>query len=263
MEKEHAEGYDMIQTDMLHQFRESTTTPTQGAPAIPSSPPVPVRSHASIEEVDRDLVLSNIEEEGCVDEKVDLVATQADYITLNHAKSPILPTLAHTSHSPTPVAPPYPPPSTITPPNSIAPIRPIIMTVLPSKRASSQHGVYEHRWNAYLPKEITEIIAVRRRQERAWHVRLSTCASICSNIDSTLSIYKEDVERKEADRIRKYLREAIACLAASNNAPKPQKIPITSRPNKMKSSNKTNAVKQNQPLIPIPEHIICPNLQNL
>ncbi|POS81842.1 hypothetical protein EPUL_006723, partial [Erysiphe pulchra] len=95
--------------------------------------------------------------------------------------------------------------------------------------------------NAYLPKEITEIIEARRRQERAWHVRLLICASIYSNIDSTLSIYKEDVEREEADHIRKYHREEIACLAASNNAPKPPKIPITSRPNKMKSSNKINA----------------------
>ncbi|POS82234.1 hypothetical protein EPUL_005775, partial [Erysiphe pulchra] len=150
---------------------------------------------------------------------------------LNHTKS-------HTSHSPPPIAPPDPPLSTITPPDSIAPIRPIIMALPPSKRASSQHdgrqvqpslNKYMDIDNAYLSKEITEIIAARRRQERAWH----------------------------------YVREVIACLAASNNAPKPPKIPIASRPNKMKSSYKTNAVKQNQPLIATPKHIICPNLQNV
>ncbi|KHJ34773.1 putative eka-like protein [Erysiphe necator] len=117
--------------------------------------------------------------------------------------------------------------------------------------------------DAYLPKEITEIIAARRRQERAWHIRLSICASIYSNIVSTLSIYKEDTEREEAELIRKYLREAIACLAASNNASKPPKIPIATKPNKMKGSNKTNALKQNKLLIATPKHIICPNLQNV
>ncbi|KHJ31262.1 putative eka-like protein [Erysiphe necator] len=178
---------------------------------------------------------------------------------------PNIPQSAQTSPSPPPVVPPDPPPSTITPSDSIAPQRPIIMAIPPSKRASSQHdgrqvqpspNKHMNIDDAYLPKEITEIIAARRRQERAWHIRLSICAS-------TLSIYKEDVEREEAELIRKYLREAIACLATSNNAPKPPKIPIATKPNKMKSSNKTNTLKQNKLLIATPKHITCPNLQNV
>ncbi|POS85206.1 hypothetical protein EPUL_001698, partial [Erysiphe pulchra] len=101
--------------------------------------------------------------------------------------------------------------------------------------------------NACLSKEIIEIIAARHRQERAWHVRLSICARIYSNIDSTLSIYTEDCEREEAELIR--------------NAPKPPKIPIASKPNRTNSSNKTIVTNWNKPLVATPKNITCPNSQ--
>ncbi|POS82595.1 hypothetical protein EPUL_006311, partial [Erysiphe pulchra] len=85
----------------------------------------------------------------------------------------------------------------------------------------------------------------RQRQERAWHFRFSICVSIFSNIDSTLAIYKEDIEKEEADIIRKYLQKAIACLAASDNIPQPPKIPIESKPGKKKVSNSSTNVRLN------------------
>ncbi|POS81813.1 hypothetical protein EPUL_006290, partial [Erysiphe pulchra] len=119
---------------------------------------------------------------------------------------------------------------------------PIFKPVPPSKRAAQHDAEPESRneknfSHAYLPRELANIIAARQRQKRAWHIRLSICASIFSNIDSTLATYKEDIEKEEADIIREYLQKAIACLAASDNLAQPPKIPIESKPGKKKSSN--------------------------
>lgn len=120
----------------------------------------------------------------------------------------------------------------------------------PSKRAA-QHDAESVSTNeknfshAYLPREMANIIAARQRQEHAWHIRLSICASIFSNIDSTLAIYKEDIEKEEADIIRKYLQKVIACLAASDNLSQPPKIPIESKPGKKKVSISSTSVKLN------------------
>ncbi|KHJ35095.1 putative eka-like protein [Erysiphe necator] len=83
---------------------------------------------------------------------------------------------------------------------------------------------------AYLPKELRDIIQKRQEQERAWHFRLSICASAICNIESTLENYKGDIEKREADLIRGYLQQAIARLAASNNVPKPPPIPLKTTP---------------------------------
>ncbi|POS82790.1 hypothetical protein EPUL_003675, partial [Erysiphe pulchra] len=155
---------------------------------------------------------------------------------------------ASASHSP--IATSHPPPSFKTQVNSTVGNRPIIKPTPPSKRAS-QHDAEPESTNgknfshAYLPRELANIIAARQRQERAWHFRLSICASIYSNIDSTLAIYKEDIEKEEADIIRKYLQKAIACLAASDNIPQPPKIPIESKPGKKKVPNSSTYVRLN------------------
>ncbi|POS83608.1 hypothetical protein EPUL_004980, partial [Erysiphe pulchra] len=99
--------------------------------------------------------------------------------------------------------------------------------------------------HAYLPRELANIIEARQRQERAWNIRFSTCASISSNIDSTLAIFKEDIEKEEADVIRKHLQKAIACLAASDNIPQPPKMPIESKKGKKKVSNSPSNVRLN------------------
>ncbi|KHJ34013.1 putative eka-like protein [Erysiphe necator] len=119
------------------------------------------------------------------------------------------------------------------------------LPVLPSKRAA-QHAAVVDLTNdksnkisshAYLPQELANIVLAKQRQERAWHTCLSICTYILSNVGSTFSIYKEDIEKEEADIIRKYLQKAIAYLVASDNAPKLPEIPIESKPSKMKSVN--------------------------
>ncbi|KHJ30763.1 putative eka-like protein [Erysiphe necator] len=87
---------------------------------------------------------------------------------------------------------------------------------------------------SYLPKDIREIIEQRRRRERAWHVRPSICTSVIYNIESTLIVYKNDIEKVEADLVRNYLQQAIALLAASDNAPKSPPIPHLTKPLKTK-----------------------------
>ncbi|KHJ36459.1 putative eka-like protein [Erysiphe necator] len=137
------------------------------------------------------------------------------------------------------------PPSSTTPPTSVVENRKIIKPVLPSKRAAQNAAVIDltndknnrTSSHAYLPQELTNIVLARQRQERAWHIRLSICTCILSNVESTFSIYKEDIEKEEANVIRKYLQKAIAHLVASDNAPQPPEIPIESKPSKMKSSN--------------------------
>ncbi|POS82289.1 hypothetical protein EPUL_005800 [Erysiphe pulchra] len=53
----------------------------------------------------------------------------------------------------------------------------------------------------------------------------------------------EDIEKEEADIIRKYLQKAIACLAASDNIPQHPKIPIESKPGQKKVSNSSTNVR--------------------
>ncbi|KHJ31409.1 putative eka-like protein [Erysiphe necator] len=101
---------------------------------------------------------------------------------------------------------------------------------------------------SYLPKDIREIIEQRRRRERAWHVRLSICTSVISNIESTLLVYKNDIEKEEADLVRNYLQQAIALLAASDNAPKSPPIPHQTKPLKSKSVSQGKDIIKNKAL---------------
>ncbi|POS87836.1 hypothetical protein EPUL_000745 [Erysiphe pulchra] len=70
----------------------------------------------------------------------------------------------------------------------------------------------------YLPKELREIIQKRQDQERAWHVRLSTCASVVCKVENTLQMYKGDIEKQESEFIQDYLQKAITRLVASQNS---------------------------------------------
>lgn len=70
--------------------------------------------------------------------------------------------------------------------------------VTPSKRAAHYfaHLMTQSANNetnqtpAYLTKEPRDDIQKRLDQERAWHRRLSICASVFSNFEGTLEMYK-------------------------------------------------------------------------
>lgn len=63
------------------------------------------------------------------------------------------------------------------------------LKVCSSTRCGTSIRIEKNFSHAYLPRELANIIAVRQRQERAWHIRLSIWASVFSNIDSTLASY--------------------------------------------------------------------------
>lgn len=121
-------------------------------------------------------------------------------------------------------------------------LRRTLNPVLPSKRVAqnTDEPVIQiaedeaDQSSLYLPQEIRDIVNQRRRRERAWQVRLSICTSVICNIESTLALYKEDVEKEEASLIRNYLQLAITRLAAADNIPKPPPIPHQTKPSKVK-----------------------------
>ncbi|RKF82835.1 putative eka-like protein, partial [Golovinomyces cichoracearum] len=76
------------------------------------------------------------------------------------------------------------------------------------------------QFHTYLLQEISEIIEQCRRRERPWHIRLSICRSVNRNIESTFLVEKDDVEKEEANLIRIYFQQAIARIAAADNASK-------------------------------------------
>ncbi|KHJ34622.1 putative eka-like protein [Erysiphe necator] len=101
-------------------------------------------------------------------------------------------------------------------------------------RDSARNICGEGQKSAILKLE-NHIIAPRQRQERAWHIHLSMCASIFSNIDSTLAIYKEDNEKEEADIIRKYPQRGIAFESKSG------KEKASNSPSKVRLNNSSVA----------------------
>ncbi|KHJ33976.1 putative eka-like protein [Erysiphe necator] len=102
------------------------------------------------------------------------------------------------------------------------------VTERPSLNNSNQPNI----GNAFLPKELAEIVATRQRRERAWHARLMICTTTMSNIESTLVNFKDDVEKEEVEAFKAYLRLAIANFAAVDTSPNPPKVPTHSRPTK-------------------------------
>ncbi|KHJ33837.1 putative eka-like protein [Erysiphe necator] len=133
--------------------------------------------------------------------------------------------------------------------------RTILDPVAPSKRAAqyftdgmtqSLRDEAQHA-PAYLPKELQAIIQRRQDQERAWHVRLSKFASVICNVESTLEMYKRDIEKQEAEFIRNYIRKAIARLASSDNSPKPPQIPMNTKPCQTKDRCQEKDSEKNNP----------------
>ncbi|POS82282.1 hypothetical protein EPUL_005351, partial [Erysiphe pulchra] len=86
--------------------------------------------------------------------------------------------------------------------------------------------------NAFLPKELADIIATRQRHERAWHARLMICTTAISNIESTLEHFKDEIEKEEAVVFKASIRLAISNFTAVDTLPTPPKTPSYSRPNK-------------------------------
>ncbi|KHJ34354.1 putative eka-like protein [Erysiphe necator] len=162
----------------------------------------------------------------------------------SHLPSPI-PPIPPIPNSPSPFAPPPPPPLNLEPSAKMTYGRQILKPVAPSKRpiierptpSSSNNFNTE---NAFLPKELADVIATRQRRERAWHARLMLCTTVISNIDSTLAAFIDDIEKEEAAALKAYIQVAIANFAASDSIPTPPKIPSHSRPKKSNGSSTTN-----------------------
>ncbi|KHJ36175.1 putative eka-like protein [Erysiphe necator] len=163
-------------------------------------------------------------------------------MSLYQSPIPPIPPISLNSQSLCTFATTHPPPSSTIPATFILENKPIVKPVPPSKIATQRDAEPESRneensSHLYLPRELENIIATRHRQERAWHIRLSICACIYSNIDSTLAIYKKYIEKEGADIFRKNLQKATAFLDTSDNLAQPPKIPIELKPGKKKFSN--------------------------
>ncbi|KAI1005748.1 hypothetical protein K3495_g2462 [Podosphaera aphanis] len=94
--------------------------------------------------------------------------------------------------------------------------------------------------NAYLPRELANIVEERQRRQLAWHVRMMICTSAISSIDSLLANFKEGVEKEEVTAFQIYFRQAISLFAASDAAPNPAPVPTYSRPAKGSKAIKGN-----------------------
>ncbi|KHJ36123.1 putative eka-like protein [Erysiphe necator] len=144
--------------------------------------------------------------------------------------------------------------------------RPILTPAAPSKRtaqsvaeqASQSFEDESDQSYAYLPQDLREIIKQRRLRERAWHVLLSICTSVICNIESTYLVFKDDIEKEEADIIRNYLQQAIARLVASDNAPKFPLIPHHTKLPVTKGSTQEKVIPKKKastiPLTPLTNH---------
>ncbi|KHJ36167.1 hypothetical protein EV44_g3479 [Erysiphe necator] len=71
---------------------------------------------------------------------------------------------------------------------------------------------------SFLLKENTEVIATCQRRERAWHACLKFYKFVISNIDSTLTLLVDAIEKEKAVAFKAYIRLAIANFAASDSA---------------------------------------------
>ncbi|POS83044.1 hypothetical protein EPUL_005361 [Erysiphe pulchra] len=91
--------------------------------------------------------------------------------------------------------------------------------------------------NSLLPKELAEMIATRQRRERAWHARLMLYTTVISNINSTLAVFVDEIEKEEAAASKAYIQLAIANFAASDSTPSPPSILTHSRPTNSSGSS--------------------------
>ncbi|KHJ34048.1 putative eka-like protein [Erysiphe necator] len=114
-----------------------------------------------------------------------------------------------------------PPLSNLTSSNTSLAGRQILKPVAPSKRPVPENSIQNSTnnfdaANAFLPKELAEIVANRQRRERAWHARLMLCTT----------------RKKKLLLSKAYLLLAIANFAAIDTSPAPPQIPSYSRPTK-------------------------------
>ncbi|KHJ31889.1 putative eka-like protein [Erysiphe necator] len=128
------------------------------------------------------------------------------------------------------------PPSNLETPSKTVDSRQILKPVAPSKGPVTGRPTQNNRdkpeiENAFLPKELADIIAIRQRRERAWDARLQICTNMISSIDSTLANFKEEVEIEEIVAFKTFRRQIIANFAADPSS-SPPLIPSHTRPNK-------------------------------
>ncbi|KAI1005068.1 hypothetical protein K3495_g3158 [Podosphaera aphanis] len=84
--------------------------------------------------------------------------------------------------------------------------------------------------NAFIPKELAEIIATRQHRERTWHACLILCTTVISNLESTLTNFTDEIEKEEAVALKAYLRQAVANFAAAESPLAPPCVPLHTRP---------------------------------
>ncbi|KHJ30925.1 putative eka-like protein [Erysiphe necator] len=142
---------------------------------------------------------------------------------------------------PYPIPPPLiaspTPPLNLESPTKTIDGRQILKPVAPSKRPVAERPTQScsnviNNGNAFLPKELAEIVAIRQRRERAWHARLMICTTAISSIENSLANFKDEIEIEEVAAFQAYLQLAIANFAAVDSSPTPPKIPSHSRPSK-------------------------------
>ncbi|POS82576.1 hypothetical protein EPUL_004491, partial [Erysiphe pulchra] len=145
------------------------------------------------------------------------------------------------SHQPPPIPnSPFASPTpllNLEPPTKTSGGRLILKPVAPSKRPITERPTPScsnkiSSGNAFLPKELAEIVAIRQLRERAWHARLMICSNAISSIESTLANFKEAIEKEKVAAFKAYLQLTIANIAAVDSSPSPPQIPIHTRPTK-------------------------------
>ncbi|POS83000.1 hypothetical protein EPUL_003799 [Erysiphe pulchra] len=123
---------------------------------------------------------------------------------------PLIPPLLN---SPYPYASP-PQPSNSQLPSKLLVERPILKHTAPSKRPlpdinSKNSSENTENVNAFIPKELAEIIATRQCREH-----------------STLANLNEDIEKEEAEAFKAYLRLSLSNIAAADSSPTPPRVPV-------------------------------------
>lgn len=157
---------------------------------------------------------------------------------------PPIPTVAPIHNPSSPFASSSPPSETQLS-NKITFGRPVLKLTAPSKRPTSGRiprncSESTDMENAFLPKELAEVIATRQRRERTWHVRVMICTTFLRNIDSTLANLVEGIEKEEAEAFKAYLSLAISNFVAAESFPSPPNVPRHTRPSKGNGNGNKN-----------------------
>lgn len=107
--------------------------------------------------------------------------------------------------------------------------------------------------NSCLPRELTDMVAMRQHREQFLHARMTVCKSVTPTINSIFAQFRNELEDEKATAFKNYLRQTKACFAASKDLPKPQPAPAHSHPTFINVSAKSKApVKLAAVTIPLP-----------